>query len=242
MTAIDPTTLTPAELSSLLRAWTGGLYPGEAAIGLLVAHGHWLRRRDFLSHLVDAVDDGWGPRGSVVPMASIEWSAVADFAGRVPASTSELTILRLAASLAGAATPLSVMELTGGLDETNARHVLDALAHRFGWHEHGITHLVTGRQVEASHGAASSDADLPSFEQLRAEADRVLGDAANWLRSDYRPGTGPCGDAAAAVRTAFAAIGTAKNALSDAAYEQSRVHAGRHTLAVPDTEAGARHG
>ena len=86
----------------MLRAWAAGLYPSEAAVELLIAHGGWLRRRDFLASLVDAVDDGWGPRGQVVPMASIDWERVEGFLAQAHASSSEAALLRLAASLAGA--------------------------------------------------------------------------------------------------------------------------------------------
>jgi hypothetical protein len=115
---------------------------------LLIAHGSWLRRNDFLTCLVDAVDDGWGPRGTVIPMAAIDWARVPAFADQAPASTSELTILKLAASLAGTVVPHSLLELTSNLDDSNTRHILDALGHRFGWHERGIGHAVTGHQVE----------------------------------------------------------------------------------------------
>lgn len=144
MTDIDPTTLTPAQLEPMLRAWAAGLYPSEAAVELLIAHGAWLRRRDFLASLVDAVDDGWGPRGQVVPMASIDWERVEGFLAQAPASSSEAALLRLAASLAGAVGGSSLLAMTSSLDEANAGWVLEALAHRFGWHEHRFTRTVTG--------------------------------------------------------------------------------------------------
>lgn len=51
--------------------------------------------------------------------------------------------------------------------------------------------------------------------------------AADSLRTDYRPGTGPSGGAAVAVRHAFGAIRAAKDALNNAAHEQTRAVA-RH--------------
>ena len=36
------------------------------------------------------------------------------------------------------------MEMTRGLDSTNTAFVLDAIAHRAGWHERGQSHIVTG--------------------------------------------------------------------------------------------------
>jgi hypothetical protein len=145
MTSIDPTTLTP-DLEPMLQAWATGLHAGEAAVGLLIAHGTWLRRRDFLRTAVDAIDDGWGPRGCILPMAAVDWDAVEDFRREASGPRSELATLRLAASLAGANVRAPLCELTAGLDDTNSRHVLDALAHRFGWHERGTTHTVTGHQ------------------------------------------------------------------------------------------------
>ena len=223
MPTLDPTSIQPADLAPMLRAWSSGSYPSEAAVGLLISHGHWLRRRDFLTRLVDAVDDGWGPRGTVLPMATVDWEAVPDFAERVPASSSELTILRLAASLAGVNGRASVMELTSFLDVTNGRHVLDAIAHRFGWHERGTSHLVNGRQADDPPVRATPCTEpLPTFEDLRGYAYRALGDAADWLRSDYRPDGGPTAVAADAVRRAFLAITAAKEALNDAADAQAR--------------------
>lgn len=58
---------------------------------------------------------------------------------------------------------------------------------------------------------------LPTFEDIRANAYAVLGDAADWLRSDWRPGTGPTTAAADAVVEARAAIEQAEAALNRAA-------------------------
>jgi hypothetical protein len=136
-----------------------------------------------------------------------------------------------------------VLELTAGLDEANGRHVLDAIAHRFGWHERGTSHLVNGRQVdEPPRRATTVKEPLPSFEDIRGHAYRALGDAADWLRSDYRPGTGPCSAAADAVRRAFLAIGAAKEALNDAANAQTRAGSRHRAEAQPAQYPEARHG
>ena len=81
-------------------------------------------------------------------MAVIDWEAVpALIAGGVPASSGELRVLCAAASLAGVDTgPLR--ELTASLDVDNLAAVLDAIVHCSGWHEHGLTHTVTGLQGE----------------------------------------------------------------------------------------------
>src|SRR3954451_3595560 len=135
MTSIDPTTLTSEELAPMLRAWASGLFASEAAVELLIAHDVWPRRRDFLFTLVDAVDDGWGPPGSVVPMAEIDWDRVEAFLVSAPASRSEISVLRCAASLAGAAVNGPLRDATASVDETNSVRILNAIAHRCGWHE-----------------------------------------------------------------------------------------------------------
>ena len=94
--------------------------------------------------LVDAVDDGWGRRGEGVPMASIDWERVEAFLGQTGASSSEAALLRFAASLAGAQGGPSLLQITASLDHANAGLALEALAHRCGWHEHGLIKTVTG--------------------------------------------------------------------------------------------------
>jgi hypothetical protein len=155
VSTIDPTTLTPTQLAPMLRAWAAGLYPGEATVELLIAHGRWLRRRDFLASLVDAVDDGWGPRGEVVPMASIDWERVEIFLAQAVVSSSEAAVLRFAASLAGVPGGPSVLEMTASLDDVNTGLMLEALAHRCGWHEHGAIKTITGTFAGTPTSAAS---------------------------------------------------------------------------------------
>lgn len=58
---------------------------------------------------------------------------------------------------------------------------------------------------------------LPTFEEIRAEAYRLLGDAQDVLRSDWRPGAGPNDAQADALRDARMAIADAKQALNIAA-------------------------
>ena len=153
MTSIDPTTLTADELAPMLRAWASGMFASEAAVELLIAHDVWPRRRDFLFTLVDAIDDGWGPRGSVVPMAAIDWDRVEAFLVSAPASRSEISVLRCAASLAGAAVNVPLRDATAALDETNSALVLNPIAHRCGWHERGTSRLITGTLEECGTDA-----------------------------------------------------------------------------------------
>jgi hypothetical protein len=86
--------------------------------------------------------------------------------------------------------------------------------------------------------------DLPPFDVIRDQAFQLLGDAADWLRSDTQPGRGPNPAQIAAVRRCFTAIGAAKTALDDAARAADLFVAG--ALGVPasytvvDTGEGGR--
>jgi len=154
MASLDPTTLTSDQLTSMLNTWAKGSYGDESAVNLLAAHGTWLARHDFLRACVDAADDG-GTSDGTAPMAWVDWDAAARLARTVPASTSEVVILRLACALAGAETG-TLRELTSCLDTTNTARMLDALAHRAGWHERGIRHTVDGHQFGAVGSALSA--------------------------------------------------------------------------------------
>lgn len=58
---------------------------------------------------------------------------------------------------------------------------------------------------------------LPTFEEMRRNAHRLLGDAQDELRSDWAPGTGPTDKQADAVIEARKHIAKAKAALDKAA-------------------------
>lgn len=89
-----------------MRASAAGLYCAMAAAELLIGHGKWLRRGDFVAEFVEVVPalaDG-------TPMAFIDWprvgSALAN--GRLPCSSGEGQLLWLCASLGeGVAVDLS---------------------------------------------------------------------------------------------------------------------------------------
>ena len=57
---------------------------------------------------------------------------------------------------------------------------------------------------------------LPTFEEMRSNAHRLLGDAQDELRSDWAPGTGPTDKQADAVAEARRFIAKAKEALDKA--------------------------
>jgi hypothetical protein len=122
-----------------LVACAAGLYREEAAVALLVAHDVWPRRGDFLRSCVDVDDDGW-TRDGTATLAAVDWDAADALARTGPASSSEAAVLHLAADLANG----NVGSLLIGLDTTNLSLVLEAIAHCAGWHERGVSRLVTG--------------------------------------------------------------------------------------------------
>lgn len=143
MTVPDVSDAPPSELGAMRRNWAEGEPSQEAAVQLIIGHGVWLARPDFRRACVSAVDND--SQRPPAPMAAISWERAARFLDGVPASRSEVAVLRLACSLAGVNTG-SLRELTAGLDPANTARVLDALAHGEGWHERGIRHTVDGRQ------------------------------------------------------------------------------------------------
>src|SRR5262245_7363955 len=112
-------TLTPDQLAHLLRAWAAGSYADEAAVELLVTHGSWLRRSDFLAACVDYDHDG------TTAAAWIAWDTIASFLDRADTgcSGSEARILRLASELAGVDSGHALAELLSSLDDRNSRLV-----------------------------------------------------------------------------------------------------------------------
>jgi hypothetical protein len=120
------TTLTPAQLAELLRASAADFsdgYSAEAAAYLLTGHRSLLTRVDFLTACVDYDHDG------TTPVAWTVWEAIPAYVWRAPLSSSEANILRLVAELCGVDTGVPLANLLCGLDEGNARLVLDALTH-----------------------------------------------------------------------------------------------------------------
>jgi len=112
-----------SQLSTALRAAAAGIHPDEAAAGLIISHGTFLHREDFLYHVETAacISDG-------TPMAWIDWDAViaALDGGRLPASGGEKRIVRIAASLA-AGHPVSLRDAIPGLDRQSLELVTTAI-------------------------------------------------------------------------------------------------------------------
>lgn len=117
-----------SQLSAAMRVAAAGIHPDEAATGLIISHGTFLRREDFLCHVETAasITDS-------TPMAWIDWDAVtaALDGGRLPASGGEKRIVRIAASLA-AGHPVSLRDAIPGLDRQSLELVTTAIRHAAG--------------------------------------------------------------------------------------------------------------
>jgi hypothetical protein len=117
------------DLTAALRAWAKGIFSTEAAVELLIGHGSWLYREDFLGI---AVEFGQGITGGIV-MAVVDFEAAAGAleAGALPCSGGEGRVLRIAASIAGGV-PVDLREAVTGLDENNAVLAAAAVLHAAG--------------------------------------------------------------------------------------------------------------
>ena len=117
------------DLAAALRAGARGLYAAEAAVELLIGHGRWLERADFVELFVET-DVGLSDD---TPMAWVDWEAAvaALAAGGLPCSDSEAGVLRLAASLAVGG-PVDLRDAVFGLDERNLVLVATAVLHAGG--------------------------------------------------------------------------------------------------------------
>jgi hypothetical protein len=122
-------TPTPATLHAALRARAKGLYTCEAAAELLIAHASWLHRGDFLGAFVHTAPSPAG--GS--PTADIDWPGAISAldGGRLPCSSGEGRVLRIAASLAEGI-PANLQDALAGLDTTNVELVARAVLHAGG--------------------------------------------------------------------------------------------------------------
>lgn len=116
------------DLTAALRAHAWGLYCLEAAVELLISHGSWLRREDFLRFVHTA--PGLTHRTQI---ASIDWPKAINALdrGQLPCSGGESRILRLAVSLAEGI-PIDLRDALTGLDTHNAELTSHALNHATG--------------------------------------------------------------------------------------------------------------
>ncbi|MGH9209869.1 MAG: hypothetical protein ACRD2C_04215 [Acidimicrobiales bacterium] len=111
-------------LPTLLRNHARGAHAAEAAVGLLVEHGHWIERSDFQTECV-----GYDPDRRA---AWVDWPAVVEFVEMAPCSPVEDRLLRFAAELAGHDSGSPLADLLCGLDDRSARLVVDAVRHALG--------------------------------------------------------------------------------------------------------------
>ncbi|KWW97413.1 hypothetical protein LI90_4385 (plasmid) [Carbonactinospora thermoautotrophica] len=134
---MDATNLSPRELADALRAQAKGGYAEEAAVDLLIAHGYWLRN-SYLRQYVDYETDPAAHGGP--PMAAVRWQdAIAALdAGKLPCSTSEGQIFRIAASLGGWI-PVNLRDAISGLDHVNIRLVAEAILRANGREGYTVT-------------------------------------------------------------------------------------------------------
>jgi hypothetical protein len=131
---IDARTLTFDQLADALRTQARGSYSHEASVDLLIDHGRWLRRNDF----VDRIDIQVSYDGCAL-FASVDWDGVRD--ADLVASDSETQILDIAAELAGHDSGRPLAHLVTGLDATNIARVIHAVLSANGRPPSFATHL-----------------------------------------------------------------------------------------------------
>lgn len=105
------------------------MFCAEAAVELLIGHRRWLLRGDFVGEFIETFESMETDRS----MAFVDWPAAitAVESGAMPSSSSEVQVLRIAASLAeGIAVDLR--DTLCGLDAANALLVSQAVLHAVG--------------------------------------------------------------------------------------------------------------
>ncbi|MGH3502544.1 MAG: hypothetical protein ACRDQA_16880 [Nocardioidaceae bacterium] len=118
--ADEPTVM---EIELGLRATASGVFALEAAVDLLISHRRWLTRADFRDLIEVEVPGKWQR------LAWVDWDRLDPEA--FPASSSETTVLKVAASLATGA-PVCLGEVVGGLDEHTVTAIAAAVLHANG--------------------------------------------------------------------------------------------------------------
>ena len=110
-----------------MRAWAKGLLCLEAAVGLLIGHGTWLYRQDFLDAAVEMITEPGRE------MAFVDFTAAADAlsTGGLPCSAGERAVLQVAAGIA-AGCPVNLEDALSSMDAANAALVADAALHAAG--------------------------------------------------------------------------------------------------------------
>ncbi len=121
------TSVQPPE-SGLAGLAAAGLYSLEAACELVISAG-WLRRDDFTRF----ISTGTPLTDGITELAWIDWQSViaSRDTGRLPCSSGENRVLRLAASIA-AGIPVDLNDALSGLDQTSISLVACAIRHANG--------------------------------------------------------------------------------------------------------------
>lgn len=131
--AAGPIGLTPTQhLSAALQANAKGLLCVEAAVEILINQRSWLQRGDFTDRFVEPVTNDH-QLTSYPDGAFVDWTAAlaALGAGRLPCSSGEAQLLRIAASLAEGI-PIDLRDAITGLDHINTGIVAHAIRHAAG--------------------------------------------------------------------------------------------------------------
>ena len=113
-----------AQLGCLLADTAAGLCADTAAVALIAGHGHFLHQPGFRRIIAAGSSICSGE-----PVAVIRWRAAVHALdnGRLPCSTSEQAVLRIAASLGDETIPVRLRQVLGGLDSRNITLVTDAI-------------------------------------------------------------------------------------------------------------------
>jgi ADP-ribose pyrophosphatase YjhB (NUDIX family) len=121
------------QLSAALHANARGLLCAEAAVELLIKQQSWLHRRDFVDGFVDAVTSKHQQPTGYTDTAFVDWvgALAALDAGRLPCSSGEGQLLRIAGSLAEGV-PVDLRDAITGLDTINTGLVARAICHAAG--------------------------------------------------------------------------------------------------------------
>ncbi|MHA6626919.1 hypothetical protein ACU61A_15900 [Pseudonocardia sichuanensis] len=120
MTEVRTEHLGPDELKAAMRAWAAGSLPDMAAVELLIAHEHWLRRQPFLQEVVLSEDREF---------AAPSWfalRALLDSGEGLFDTSSERGVLAVACSLGGRH-PVELGDVLLSCDQTNVRLIADAV-------------------------------------------------------------------------------------------------------------------
>jgi hypothetical protein len=122
---VNAETLPAAQLACLLYDAAEGICADVAAVMLIDRHGHFLHDPAFRRIIAAGSSITTGQ-----PLAVIRWQAAVHAleAGQMPCSSSEQSILRIAASLADPGIAVRLRENLGNLDARNIALVTDAIA------------------------------------------------------------------------------------------------------------------